>query len=103
MLNFEASKLPALDFDRSLFHGQGLFDRFRCVKFDVSDALAFSTSLVSNDSDVSDFTALSLTEEIPNVFFFGFEGQAINQDCVVFSFGLFELLFWNEWKNYVLL
>jgi hypothetical protein len=93
MLNLQSSELSALDLNGSLFQGQSFFNRFRCVEFDVSDALTFSTSLVSNDSDISDFTALSLTEEIPNVFFFGFEWQTINQDGMVLSFGFFEFLF----------
>ncbi len=73
MLNFETSKLPSFYLNGSLFHRQSFFNRLRCIKLNVSDTFALSTSLVSNNSDVSDFSTLSVAEEIPNVFFFGFE------------------------------
>lgn len=78
MLDFKSSKLTTFNFDRSFLQSQSFLDWLWCVEFDVGDTFAFATSLISDNSDISDFTALSLTEKGPDVFFTSFQGQTIH-------------------------
>jgi len=72
MLNSQTHELSAFQFKRIVTHCQGSLDRLGVIKLNISYSLTSSTSGISDDPNISNFTAVGSEEKIPNIFFFSF-------------------------------
>lgn len=72
MLNPEPHELPSLELKGIVTHSQSSLDRLGVVEFYVGNTFAPAAPGVSDDPDISDFAAVGLEEEVPDVLLFGF-------------------------------
>lgn len=73
MLDPKTCEFSSFHLNGSLFHCQGFLHWLRRIKLYVCDSFALSTSLIPNDSNVSDFSTFCFTEKVPYVFFLSFQ------------------------------
>ena len=73
MLNSKSSKMSTLEFKGHITHSQCSLDRLSIVELNIGHSLASSTSGISDDSDISDFSTVVFDEKVPDIFFFSFE------------------------------
>jgi len=53
-------------------------DRLRVVELDISDSFTPPTSGISDDADISNFAAVRLKKEVPDVSLLGLQRQTID-------------------------
>lgn len=91
MLDSKTHELAALEIEGLVSHGECSLNSLGSVEFDIGNSLTAATTSVTNDADVSDLTAISLAEEVPDISFLGLEGETVNKDSVILSLGFLHL------------